>query len=176
MSVDYENERKSETFRQYLNHRYQGNCYFYSTYALMGLQPEDCLVRGKIDIGEPFSFHPFAHEFFPNSNYYHGWVEFSFEGEEYVFDPLLRNYIICKIDYEVSRFPVVDFRQTQKEILQNYLSPSFSKEENGIYTISLPPNLTKERHVSVPLNRAKVELDKDTQKVKRFIAHSAISA
>ena len=39
-----------ETFKEYLSYRYQGNCYYYSAWALMGLDNNAKVVRGRINI------------------------------------------------------------------------------------------------------------------------------
>ena len=61
---------KIEAFQEYLSYRYRDNCYYYSAYALMGLKPDDFLVRGYLDLDS-------------RKNYHHGWVEFKFEEKEY---------------------------------------------------------------------------------------------
>ena len=41
-----------QTFKEYMECHYKGNCYYYSAYALMGLKNSDLIVRGTIDVDE----------------------------------------------------------------------------------------------------------------------------
>ena len=83
------NVKGIETFQEYLNEGYCDNCYYYSAYALMGLNCNDFLVRGEIDLsGNGYR------------NYAHGWVEFIFEGTEFVFDSRIEGIVPKKLYYE----------------------------------------------------------------------------
>lgn len=95
---------KIESFSEYLSHKYKDNCYYYSAYALMGLNFDDFLVRCYI-----------------NPNYHHGWVEFKYEGVEYVFDSLIENVVLKEKWYKHFN-PRIDYKKTQKEILDEYLN------------------------------------------------------
>ena len=99
---------KIESFEEYLNHRYRDNCYYYSTYACMGLKPEDFVVRGYIDVDDWKYYH-------------HGWVEFKFDGNEYVFDSMIESVMLKEKWYKRYN-PRVDYRKTQREILDEYLN------------------------------------------------------
>lgn len=102
--VYIERRTKIESFEEYLNHRYRDNCYYYSAYALMGLNFDDFLVRGYID-----------------RNYHHGWIEFKFEENEYIFDSMIKT-VIPKQEWYESFNPRIDYKKTQKEILDTYLN------------------------------------------------------
>lgn len=69
------------SFKDYSRNSKTGNCYYLSTWALMGLTPNDKLVRGQIELPENSRWK--AHK-----NYKHGWVLFNHGGELYVYDPL----------------------------------------------------------------------------------------
>ena len=94
---------KIESFEEYLNHRYRDACYYYSAYSLMGLKSDDFLVRGYIDLDN-------------SKDYHHGWVEFKFDENEYVFDSKI-NSVIPKQEWYESLNPRIDYRKTQKKIL-----------------------------------------------------------
>ena len=118
--VYIENCIKIETFEEYLNHRYCDECYYYSAYALMGLNPDDFLVRGYIDLDG-------------YKDYHHGWVEFKFEGNEYVFDSKI-NDVVPKQEWYESFKPKIDFRETQKKILDDYLNEKYAfKIQDGFW-------------------------------------------
>ena len=99
-----------KTFEEYLNRRYRGNCYYYSAYALMGLKSDDFLVRGNIDINEC-----------GRCNYHHGWVEFNYKGNDYIFDSLMKGIVTKQAWYDVFK-PEIDYKKTQKEILDEFLN------------------------------------------------------
>ena len=99
---------KIESFEEYLGHRYRDNCYYYSAYALMGLKPDDFLVRGYIDLDDW-------------KDYHHGWVEFKFEEEEYVFDSRIKG-VVLKQEYYKYFNPRIEYKKAQKEILDEYLN------------------------------------------------------
>lgn len=50
------NAKGIETFEKYLAYRYRDNCYYYSGYAILGLNNDDYLMRGDICISEDFIF------------------------------------------------------------------------------------------------------------------------
>ena len=100
--VYVERGNQVESFQEYLGHRYQDNCYYYSAFALMGLKPEDYLVRGDI-----------------NSNnwrhYPHGWVEFSYDKQEYVFDSMLTNFLVSKEEWYQYYNPEITYKKLKKK-------------------------------------------------------------
>ena len=106
--VYVEEYTKIESFEEYLNHRYRDNCYYYSAYACMGLKPDDFLVRGYIDVNGW-------------KDYYHGWVEFRFEEDEYVFDSMIDGVVPKEKWYKIYN-PRIKYKKTQKEILDEYLN------------------------------------------------------
>ena len=104
------NVKGIETFQEYLNEGYCDNCYYYSAYALMGLNCNDFLVRGEIDLsGNGYR------------NYAHGWVEFIFEGTEFVFDSRIEGIVPKKLYYENFK-PEITFKKSQHDILKQYLT------------------------------------------------------
>lgn len=111
---------KIESFEEYLNHRYRDNCYYYSAYALMGLNSDDFLVRGYIDLDN-------------YKDYHHGWIEFKFEEKEYIFDSMIKN-VIPKQDWYENFNPRVYYKKTQKEILDTYLNERYAfKIQDGFW-------------------------------------------
>ena len=97
-----------ESFEEYLNHKFRDNQYFYSAYALMGLKPYDSLVRGYIDL-------------IGCRNYAHGWVEFNFSENEYIFDPMIEGVVLKRDWYEYFN-PKISYQKTQADILDEYLN------------------------------------------------------
>lgn len=119
--IETNNVNGIETFKKYLRHRYSDNCYYYSAYALMGLNHSDFLIRGMIALSSNSS-----------SNYAHGWVEFTFEGNEFVFDSRIEGIVPKKTYYETFR-PKITFKKSQLDIIKQYLTSE--------YTIQITTNI-----------------------------------
>ncbi len=159
-----------ETFEAFLNHRYEQICYYYSAYAIMGLEDTDKLVRGRIDVGNELGFlyqKMFPNMERPNSDYDHGWVEFYYEGHWYVFDNLLK-IIVLKEDYEEFRKPVINSKMMKQELIKIYTSKECANLSNGIYYVKeldSEPTCT-----SIAFSKSIIELD-EKQKVKKFTAY-----
>lgn len=100
-----------ETFEQYLSYRYRDNCYCYSGYAIIGLNDDDYLMRGDLCISGDFIF--------GNGGYSHGWVEFKYNGKEYVFDSLCYG-VVPKSEWYEEFKPKVKFRYSKKEIIKSF--------------------------------------------------------
>lgn len=165
---------KIESFEEYLNHRYRDNCYYYSAYALMGLKPDDFLVRGYIDLDDW-------------KDYHHGWVEFKFEEDEYVFDSRLKEVVLKKEYYEYFN-PRIEYKKTQKEILDEYLNERCaSKIKDGFWQFKyivmntdkddipyseIIANDKNNGHVPSALMLARVVISKYSSEITRFIAYS----
>lgn len=175
--VYVERSVKIEPFEEYLNHRYCDNCYYYSAYALMGLNPGDFLVRGYIDLNG-------------RKNYHHGWVEFKYEENEYVFDSKIREVVLKKEWYE--RFnPRVEYQKTQEEILKEYLNERCAfKIQEGFWQFKgivmnvdkadisysdLIANDEKNGYVPSALMLARVVINKYSSEIMRFIAYAETS-
>ena len=164
---------KIESFEEYLSHRYRDNCYYYSAYALMGLEPQDRLVRGVIDL-----------KYY--KNYRHGWVEFTFENEEYVFDSRLE-YVVPKQEYYNHFNPRIDYKKSQEEILKEFLNERCAtKITEGFWqfkyfamnadteTISYSQAIEIDRNngfVPGALMLARLQLNKFNGTITRFIAY-----
>lgn len=162
-----------ETFEEYLSHSYRNNCYYYSTYALMGMKPNDILVRGFIDLDDC-------------TDYHHGWVEFEFEGKQFVFDSMLK-YVVPKQEYYEHFNPRIDYKKSQKEILDEFLNERCAiKVQDGFwqfkylamnkYTQNISHNeiLDIDRnngYVPSALMLARIEIGKFSGEIRRFIAY-----
>lgn len=164
---------KIESFKEYLNYRYRDNCYNYSTYACMGLNPNDFLVRGYIG----------------PTNYHHGWVEFEFEENEYVFDSMIKDVVLKQEWYEYYN-PRINYKKTQKEILDEYLNErcAFKIREGFWQFKSIVMNTTdnisyyklisyneNNGHVPSALALARLVLNTCNSEIIRFIAYSESS-
>lgn len=112
--VYLERGNKIISFEEYLSRRYRYACYSYSTYALMGLQKKDLLLRGTINLDGW-------------KDYKHGWVEFKFNDKDYVFDSQIRG-VISKEDWYSLRNPKITFKRSQEEILNKYLNEDFANK------------------------------------------------
>ena len=162
-----------ESFKQYLEHRYRDACYNYSFYALMGLKNSDVLLRGSIN--------------FPDyKDYLHGWVEFTFDDEAYVFDNHF-NSVVKKEEWYKLRNPEIYYKKTQKEILDKYLNEDYAfkvdedfwQMKNVLYPGYKDYRQLKEAHklnkeewyVPATLARARVVVSKCSEEVIRFIAY-----
>ena len=165
---------KIESFEEYLNHRYRDACYYYSAYSLMGLKSDDFLVRGYIDLDN-------------SKDYHHGWVEFKFDENEYVFDSKI-NSVIPKQEWYESLNPRIDYRKTQKKILDDYLNERYAfKIRDGFWQFKDIVMNTDKNEISyneiivydksngyVPsaLMLARVVINKYSSEITRFIAYS----
>ena len=165
---------KIESFQEYLDHRYRDNCYYYSAYALMGLKLDDFLVRGYIDLDRW-------------SNYHHGWVEFMFKDNEYVFDSMIKG-IVSKYEWYEYFNPRVEYKKTQKEILDEFLNERNAfKIHDGFWQFKfIVMNTDKEDitfpeinaydknngHVPSALMLARLVTSKYNSEIIRFIAYS----
>ena len=174
--VYIETYEKIESFKEYLNHRYRDNCYYYSAYACMGLKPDDFIVRGNINVDGRY--------------YHHGWVEFFFDGNEYVFDSMIKNVTLKEKWYKIFN-PRVDYRKKQKEILDKFLNEKCAfKIQEGFWQFKrIVMNTDKENiqyheiiandknngYIPSALMLARVVIDKYSSEVIRFIAYSESS-
>lgn len=171
--VYIEQGSKIESFEEYLYHRYADNCYYYSAYALMGLKPDDFLIRGYIDL--PY-----------RKYYYHGWVEFKFEENEYVFDSMIKG-VVPKQEWYERYNPRVEYRKTQKEILDKYLNERCAfKIQDGFWQFkNIVMNTNKDDfkyyeiinydkdngHVPTALMLARIVINKYNSEIISFIAY-----
>ena len=175
--VYIERRANIESFEEYLSHRYRDNCYHYSAYALMGLKSNDFLVRGNICIPGDF--------FWKDGGYSHGWVEFEFEGLEYVFDSMHKCVVPKQEWYELYK-PRIDYKKTQKEILDEYLNERcavkikdgfwqfkyivMNQETDNLSDLEIMANDKLNGYVPTILMLARVE--EYNSEIKRFIAYN----
>jgi len=136
---EYERKRYIKSFRDYLSKRYRDNCYYYSTYAILGLDDSAQLVRGiQTTQGD-------------RSNCYrHGWVNFNFEGEEFIFDSMV-NGIITKAEWDKYYTPKITASTSRKEILDYFLSDRRCHKNGNIWTTKMvQPSMTmKQKQITV---------------------------
>lgn len=164
---------KIESFSQFLQHRCRDNSYYYTFYALMGLQSNDSLVRGYINFKDW-------------KNYNHGWVEFTYEDNEYVFDPLIKGVMPKQEWYEEFK-PIVQFKKTQREILDTYLNEKYAfkiddkfwqfKEtvidcdDDHVSYYKILENNRNNGYIPAALSYARVVLGRISPEIFRFIAY-----
>lgn len=148
-----------QTFQQYLDYRYRDCCYYYSGYAIMGMTDNDKVVRGLIDL-------------YDWKGYAHGWVEFWYKGEEYVFDSMVRR-IVTKEEYYSYFNPRVEHQFTKKEVLSMYLTQErASVSQNGkMWVINKWIDNPEKGFLSTFMSGARIELSTNG-KVKKFVGYS----
>lgn len=154
-------------FQDYLAKHYKDSCYHYSSYAIMALLSNDHIVRGKIDVDEN-----------GYSNYEHGWVEFSFNGEEYVFDSLNYSIVEKQLYYEHMK-PIITYISSLGETLDIFTSPENSvqisentfkvKDFDLVYNQFMKIDSS---HLFLPLSESEIIIDdKEKQLVKKFTGY-----
>ena len=95
------------------------DCYFLTVLALLGLEKYDKRRCGTIDT-------------MPDSNrqvvkdYKHSWVEYSFDGEAFVYDPLIGCAIPREMYYDRCKPRQVASTRTQVEVLKPYLTSRYT--------------------------------------------------
>lgn len=138
-----------ETFERYLSHRYRNSCYWYSEYALLGLNEDDLLVRGDITLeGDCIWCY---------GGYNHGWVELSYEGKTYVFDS--RCFGLMEKDEWYKKFkPENLIKKSQKEILELVLKPENYEQTEDYYQIKPDIGEADENYLEKPLRNAKLRI------------------
>ena len=169
VAKQYYNPKRYEfvKFQDYLDKRYKDSCYHYSSYAIMGLLGNDYIVRGKIDIDET-----------GNCSYEHGWVEFSFDGKEYVFDSLNYSIVEKELYYEHMK-PIITYKSSLEETLDTFTSSKYSIQisENTFKVKSFDliyNQYTKvdSSHLFLPLSDSEIIIDdNENQLVKKFTGY-----
>ena len=168
-----------ETFDKYLSYQYQGNCYYYSAWALMGLDNNAKVVRGRININlnKKAWFNYSIHRQYPNSNYYHGWVEFTFNGEEYVFDSMIST-VVSKKWYYKNKQPVVNCKITLEEVIKMCIGDKdteqiapYTYKTGNLYMKYYKSHEKDTTYLACPMSKAIIELEPSENKIKKFIAY-----
>lgn len=149
-----------ETFEEYLNHRYKNNCYWYSATAIMGMLENDYLVRGSITLSYDWMW--------CDGGYEHGWVEFVFQGKEYVFDSRCKGVVLKKEWYEEFN-PQNIVKFTKKQVLDSVFAPEkMTYLQDGTYQIA---EVYEENSVCNFYNPyAKSKIHFENGKIKSFTA------
>lgn len=150
-----------ETFEQYLNHRYRNNCYNYSASAIMGMSLDDYLVRGDITIYDSWQWE--------NGGYDHGWVEFNFEGETYVFDSRV-NGVTLKKEWYLKFKPKNIVKFTKREILNSILNSERVKvRKDGAYEVNDTISFDDKNNIQNPFSKSIIYMSGND--VEKFIAY-----
>lgn len=158
--VDY---NVTETFEEYLSHRYRNNCYNYSSFAMMGLGKDDKLVRGDICL-------PDDDWRWCDGGYNHGWIEFWYNGEEFIFDSRCQG--IRRKDEWYKKFkPEKMVKFTQAEILDMLFEKGELEEQySGCYKVKDMSKKKDPNHKISPLTKAQIYII-DGERIERFIAY-----
>lgn len=137
-----------ETFRQYLFHWYRNNCYNYSSYVIIGMRSDDYLVRGEITLSNDWMWE--------NGGYEHGWVEFTYKGEEFVFDSLCKE-IWTKEEWYKEYNPQNLIKFTKREILSElFASERVQKVSDDCFKVNDEFFLSDTNHIKNPFRNAKI--------------------
>lgn len=128
-----------------ISYRPQGEeCYNLSAWALMGLDPDARLLRGTIDLPE-------LPEWKAQKNYLTGWVEFYYNGEEYIYDPLKAFIYHASVWREIHNPRNITFNRSQSDILDIILNENYDfayRLSDSLWQIKaetyLPDGLTSE--------------------------------
>lgn len=144
----------------------------------MGLKPQDFLVRGDIRLPRNMLWQ--------NGGYPHGWVEFEFKGEFYVFDPMLKG-IVTRQEYYYYYSPKINYKKSQKEILDVFLNErcAFRIADNfwqfKYYAMNeKTKRLSQSEIINIDRNNgyvpsalmlARIQINKFTGEITRFIAY-----
>lgn len=150
-----------ETFSEYISHRYRNNCYEYSSTAIMGMNPNDYLVRGTLTISYDWMW--------ADGGYEHGWVEFLHNGIEFVFDSRCKGVVLKKYWYnEFKPQNIVKF--TKQDILNTvFVSPNMILLGDNVYQIGDTYREDDKNKIFNPFRKSKVYfVGKD---VKKFVAY-----
>lgn len=164
---------KNRPLKDYFDMKYVGNCYYYSTYMFLCIGENAKLVRGTISLEKSEDNRPY---------YRHGWVEFEYNGEWFVYDDHYYYPIPIKLWHEVVSPYEVDAKFTQTELIEyvydNYKEKFNIKEQEDKKIVST--EYIWDEKFCIPFmyldlvmkdNRiTKVDIDKDdvyTQYVKR---------
>ncbi len=149
-----------ETFEEYLNHRYRNNCYWYSATAIIGMLENDYLVRGSISLSYDWMW--------SDGGYEHGWVEFTLQGKEYVFDSRCNGVALKQEWYEEFK-PKNIVKYTKQQILNTvFISEKMTYLQDGTYQISDAYEKKDECNLYNPYARAKIHFENG--KIKFFTA------
>ena len=152
----------TETFKEYLSHRYRNNCYNYSAFAMMGLGKDDKLVRGDICL-------PDDDWRWCNGGYGHVWIEFSYNGEEFVFDSRCKSIMRKDEWYEIFK-PEKMVKFTQAEVLDMILAEGGMEQHGtGYYKVKDMSQKEDPDHRVKTLTKAEIYMS--GQKIERFVAY-----
>lgn len=114
------------TMQEYFLKDYRANCYYYSTYILLCMKPTDMLCRGIIHLDGDHDFiSRLLHKGEVVPNYEHGWVEFEFGGEWWVYDDHYNNPIPLE-EWQKQRKPYEVYRKFTQTELIDYVTQKYS--------------------------------------------------
>ena len=154
-----------ETFEEYLNHRYKNNCYWYSAAAIMGMLENDYLVRGSISLSHDWMW--------CDGGYEHGWVEFTFQGKEYVFDSRCKGVVLKQEWYEEFK-PQNIVRYTKQQVLNTvFISKKMTYLQDGGYQITEVYEQEDTNNLFNPFIKSKIYFEDG--KIKCFVAFKEFS-
>lgn len=152
-----------KTFDDFLARRYRDMCYFYSEWALMGMDGEDKVIRGiQRKEGDRADC------------YWHGWLEYMHNDKELVFDSLVRG-IVSKKDYYDYFAPEINHAFTKKEVLSRVMNDKNCSFNGSIITVDKIGcgDTLNDGLIISPMRLSKFIMSANGEKVERFIAKSS---
>ena len=156
------------------NGKLEGWCWQTTETAILFLDDYSYLKRGYL-------------KFSDKTNYYHSWIQFNFENEEYIFDPCL-NIISSKNDYysifEINEIASINSKEI-KEYFINYVNNYHKKDHSNenIFKDIFSNEMLSEKNKEVlifgnndpnsPMYRNCVgyKTDLENGKIKKIVAH-----
>lgn len=152
------------SFSRYEKAKYCTNSFYFSVYALMGLNKEDSVVSGYITLNDA------------ESPVKHCWTEFSYDEKEYVYDYLLGK-IVDKHSYYEHRRPNILYKATLDEILEKYVVGGnclFCEDDQyslGAFMMQYElSDMNEEALMANAMSYATIEVDPEKKLVKKFVA------
>jgi hypothetical protein len=157
-----------------------GWCWETTEAASLFFHDEDCIKRGLLKVDE--------HQ---DRDYHHAWIKFSYENEQYVFDPCLnlickeKNYnriyaanIVSSIPAKAVKEAVITYIKN-KPVLPISRADQFIAKLEGVSIEQYQKEQEKEiyiygdNNISSPLfrNTATYEVELENEKIKKLVAH-----
>ncbi len=150
-----------ENFSEYLGHRYRNNCYEYSSTAIIGMRQDDYLVRGSLTISYDWMW--------ADGGYEHGWVEFLYNGDEYVFDSRCKG-VVPKDEWYSEFNPQSIVKFTRQDIFNTVFVPeNMICLGNCVYQIKDIYMENDTEKIFNPFRKSKIYFV--GEKVNKFIAY-----
>lgn len=140
------------------NGKLEGWCWQTIETAILFLDNNSYLKRGYL-------------KFSDKRNYYHSWIQFNFENEEYIFDPCL-NIISSKNDY-YSIFEINEIASINSKEIKEYFINYIKNHSESLINKSKEILIFGDNNPNSPMYRNCVgyKTDLENGKIKKIVAH-----